>query len=242
MINGVARAFFEAKATRKVCIELPIEDRTQDDVNNDMVALLEMSLYGTRDAAMNWQEEVAKEMIKWGFTRGAYNPCVYHHREWGIKTLVHGEDFVSTGHWSEVKKFKMKLEKRFEIKTKVIGQGLDEAREASVLNRVIRVGEGGWQYEPDQRHADLIVEGMGMTDAKEVSTPGEDEKKWEEEEEKDKQLDTFEATKFRRVAARANYLAADRADIMYAVKEILQRDGRADDWWKKEAQKTGEIS
>jgi hypothetical protein len=118
-------------------------------------------------------------------------------------------------------KFKGALEKRFEIKTKVIGQGSDEVLEARVLNRVIRVGGEGWEYEPDQRHAELIVEGMGLTDAKEVSTPGEDEKKWEEEE-NDKKLESIEATKFRRVAARANYLAADRVDIMYAVKEICR--------------------
>ena len=40
MINDVARAFFEAKATRKVCIELPDEDKTPEDVGQ-----LQMSLY-----------------------------------------------------------------------------------------------------------------------------------------------------------------------------------------------------
>ena len=56
-----------------------------------------MSLYGTRDAVMNWQEAVAKEMLRWGFRRGKYNPCLYWHAESGLMTLVHGDDFVSTG-------------------------------------------------------------------------------------------------------------------------------------------------
>ena len=75
MFNDVARAFFEAPAVRQVCVELPDEDRNSSDRSLDKVGHLQMSLYGTRDAAMNWQEEVAKEMIRWGFRRGKYNPC-----------------------------------------------------------------------------------------------------------------------------------------------------------------------
>ena len=62
MINDVARAFFEAKAIRPVCVELPEESMTDEDRKRDNVGLLKMSLYGTRDAATNWQKEVAKEM------------------------------------------------------------------------------------------------------------------------------------------------------------------------------------
>ena len=60
MVNDVARAFFEAPATRNVCVEIPKEDKTEADVRHDKVGHLRMSLYGTRDAAMNWAEEVAK--------------------------------------------------------------------------------------------------------------------------------------------------------------------------------------
>ena len=121
MINDVARAFFEAKAMRTVCVELPEEGQTQEDRQQDMVGLLKMSLYGTRDAATNWQNEVAKQMAKWGFTRGRYNPCLYHHKELMIQTLVHGDDFVSVGNKDSMLKFKERLEERFEIKTKIVG-------------------------------------------------------------------------------------------------------------------------
>ena len=70
MINDVARAFFEAPAVRQVCVELRDEDLSSSDRNLDRVGHLNMSLYGTRDAAMNWQEEVAKEMKRWGLQRG----------------------------------------------------------------------------------------------------------------------------------------------------------------------------
>ena len=97
MVNDVSRAFFEAPAMRQVCVELPAEDLTNIDRQLDNVGHLQMSLYGTRDAAMNWQEEVAKEMSKWGFERGRYNPCLYWHDGWGLMTMVHGDDFMSVG-------------------------------------------------------------------------------------------------------------------------------------------------
>eukprot|EP00973_Karenia_brevis_P087955 12199118-Karenia_brevis.AAC.1 len=117
MINDVAQAFFEAKATRNICIELLEEDKTESDKKADRVGHLRMSLYGTRDAAINWQEEVAREMTQWGFRRGRYNPCLYHHPRLGLKTLVHGDDFVSVGSRRSMKEFKRMLESRFEIKT-----------------------------------------------------------------------------------------------------------------------------
>ena len=173
MIQDISRAFFEAKATRDLCVELPEEDR--DESAGDMVGHMQMSLYGTRDAAMNWQEEVARCMKSWGFRRGTYNPCLYFHNVWNVKTLVHGDDFVSVGSRDGLEKFAIILEKRFEVKKNLIGLGGGEEKKGCrVLNRVVRVSEQGWEYEPDQRHAELIIEELGLAEAKAVSTPGED--------------------------------------------------------------------
>ena len=60
MINDVSRAFFEAPAVRDICMEIPKEDMTEEDRRHDKVGHLRMRLNGTRDAAMNWQEEVAR--------------------------------------------------------------------------------------------------------------------------------------------------------------------------------------
>ena len=77
MVNDVARAFFEAPAVRNICVEVPKEDQGDLDSRHDRVGHLRMSLYGTRDAAMNWQKEVAREMQKLGFRRGRYNQRPY---------------------------------------------------------------------------------------------------------------------------------------------------------------------
>ena len=63
---------------------------------------------------------------------------------------------------------------------------------------------------------------MGLQSSKGVSTPAEEEKAWEEET-NNEELGSERATTFRRIAARANYLAADRPDIMYSVKEICRQ-------------------
>ena len=181
MINDVARAFFEAKATRQVCVELPTEGLTEEDKKRDVVGILNMSLYGTRDAATNWQKEVAKEMTTWGFERGKYNPCLYRHKGLDIITLIHGDDFVSVGTRESIHQFKENLASRFEIKTTIIGDAPNENSEGRVLGRVIRITDEGWEYEPDQRHAEMIVEAMGLQNSKSVSTPAEEEKAWEEE-------------------------------------------------------------
>merc|ERR1712086_1148632 len=231
MVNDVARAFFEAKAIRKLCVELPAE--CAEGCGGHNVGLLRQSLYGTRDAAMNWQEEVARGMRGWGFSRGQYNPCLYTHAERRVQVFLHGDDFASVGHRAALKAFLQELESRFEIKTSVIGTGVGEVREARVLNRIVRITELGWEYEPDQRHAEIIVEQLGLKDAKPVETPTEEEKKWEKEED-EKELDPDKQRHFRSIAARCNYIAADRPDLMFAVKCMCRQMAKPSfGAWKK---------
>ncbi len=102
MINDVARAFFEAPVKRDVCGEIPEEDLTEEDRRCGVVGKLKMSLYGTRDAAANFQEEVSRFISENGFLKGKYNPCTFLHPSKGLRTLVHGDDFVTVGKRSMV--------------------------------------------------------------------------------------------------------------------------------------------
>ena len=82
-------------------------------------------------------------MLKIGFRVGKYNPCTYYHPRLGIKTLVHGDDFVSVGGKEECQWLKGMLERRFEIKTEMVGSGEDEVKEERILNRLIRITADG---------------------------------------------------------------------------------------------------
>ena len=77
---------------------------------------------------------------------------------------------------------KERLSERFEIKTKLMGLRAGESREERILNRVIRVTDDGWEYEADQRHADLIIQETGASKLNALSHPGGDKTVIEEEE------------------------------------------------------------
>ena len=235
LIADVSRAFFEAPAKRDICVELPEEALSAGESVHDTVGKLLASLYGTRDASKNWQEEVAKCMASWGFITGKYNPCMFHHVARKILCLVHGDDFVCVGDEDQLKWMKVQLQARFEVKTKLVGSGggKEEVQEARILNRIIRCTDAGWEYEADQRHVDLIVKETGADGSSTLSHPGGDKKDIEKEEDSE-ELQGAEGTRFRAVAARANYLAADRPDIQYAVKEICRKMAKPvrGDWQK----------
>merc|ERR1712023_503305 len=90
-----------------------------------------------------------------------------------------------------------------------------------LLNRVLRCTPAGWEIEADQRHADLIIQELDLASAHGVITPGENEPR-RKEGENDEALDPAQTTRYRAITARANYLAADRPDLMYSVKELCR--------------------
>ena len=60
------------------------------------------------------------------------------------------------------------LEKRFEMKTMMVGHSNETGvvREGKILNRVVRATDAGWEYECDQRHVEIILEDLCLTEAK----------------------------------------------------------------------------
>ena len=102
--------------------------------------------------------------------------------------MVHGEDFITVGTRDQAKWLQTELEKRFKVKTSVVSNGKDEAREARTLNRIIRITEDGREYEGDQRHGEIIVRTLSLDESKEVGTPGEESKPWKSEEKEEEKL------------------------------------------------------
>jgi hypothetical protein len=95
-----------------VYIEIPPEDWEPGDEHR--CAKLNSSLYGTRDAARNWEEELTKFMILNGAVMGKSSSCVYDfptkfpqgdescrnkfpQGDKGIKVSIHGDDIVCAG-------------------------------------------------------------------------------------------------------------------------------------------------
>ena len=162
-----------------------------------------------------------------------------------------------------------KLKAKFEVKTDFLGPGAGHSQELRVLNRVLTWQDGNITYEPDQRHAELIIAAMNVSSS--VNTPGsredtinasapkvtdvhktpippkdpDNEHGYTQGNGKDESMlhqlnalatvyklgvndgktpmEQQDITKYRGLAARANYLALDRPDLQYAVKEIARR-------------------
>ena len=78
--------YLEVPAIRDIRVEIPKADLTPEDGRRDKVGHLTMGLNGIRDAAMHWQEEVAKELRKLWVQRGVYSLCLYYHKERNLRT------------------------------------------------------------------------------------------------------------------------------------------------------------
>ena len=65
-----------------------------------------------------------------------------------------------------------KVTDKFDIKSQMIGPRESDKNSAQVLGRVVTIGAEGVQYEADPRHAEIIIEALGLEEAKTLSTPG----------------------------------------------------------------------
>ena len=96
MAIDVKRAYFYVKARRAVFIEIPAEDREEGD--EQLVGKLNLSLYGTRDAAQNWTLEYTTYLESIGFTKGLPTPCNFKHKHKEIYVTVQGRFHNSCEH------------------------------------------------------------------------------------------------------------------------------------------------
>ena len=215
-IIDVKKAYFHSPALREIYVSLPPED-----AEPGMCGKLLKSMPGTRDAAQSWEMAYSNFLVKIGFERGRACPCAFYHSEKGLRIVIHGDDINALGHRQELDWFRTLLAANFEVKFRArLGPGAEDDKAVRVLNRVLTWTPDGLTYEADQRHADLIVQALGLEKAQPVCTPGIRNSDKVIEPGDEMTLNAADSTKYRAAVARANYLAADRSDIAYAVKEL----------------------
>ena len=66
-------------------------------------------------------------VVELGFQQGRSNLCVFHHEKRNVCTLVHGDDYASTGNLEELKWLQTLLENRFVMKKQVVGHSGKES-------------------------------------------------------------------------------------------------------------------
>ena len=156
------------------------------------------------------------------FIRGASTPCAFYRQQKELRVVVHGGDFTLLGWGHQLDWFLDKIGSEYEVKQIRIGPAPADGKAVRILNRVLQWTDHGLEWEADQRHSELIVRHCNLDErSKAVVTPGE--KREFEDRESSPDLTYEEAHRFRAIVARGNYLAQDRSDVQFAVKELPRR-------------------
>ena len=134
---------------------------------------------------------------------------------------VHGDDFTIAGPKRQIDWLKAQMESRYELKELArLGPGPNDDKEVKILNRIVRWTASGVEYEADPRQIERVVADLGLEGAKVIGTAGVKTDKAMLE--KDGPLGKDKWTLYRAIAARCNYIAADRPDIQFASKELCR--------------------
>ena len=91
-----------------------------------------------------------------------------------ICTIVHGDDYVSSGFDQDLLWLEEELSKAYEIKTQKLGLEKGRERQGKAFNRFVSRVDECWTIEADQRHAEFIVEQVGVEAARVAASPGVD--------------------------------------------------------------------
>ena len=226
MLVDIGKAHLYAPVEGEVYVDLPPE-KHQDG----KCAKLKYTLYGMRAAASNWEKEYSGTLEEIGFRVGRASTCTFWHPEWKVSIVVHGDDFVMAGSEEKLRKVESALRNKYPVKMRgLLGPDAKDDKEAEILNRKVFWTEGRIEFEADAKHVAQILQDMDMEDCNSGVLPGS--QKEGEGGDESETLGREDAWRYRSVVARANYLAQDRPDIRYSVKELCRKmsNPNADDW------------
>ena len=246
----VKRAHFYAKAKRAVFVQLPPEDPMSQDP--EACGELLYSMYGTRDAASNWEEEYSDFMTTIGFKKGVACPCHFYNEKMDVRILVHGDDFFCTGTENQLRELVKLVLNKYEAKYELIGPAKHLESSTKVIGRHVTFTREGLEIEVDQKYVIESLESYGLLDSNPVVSPaakgkveskeersqlllrrilgtrkdvklGEIGQPTEEEKvEKSPELVGESATRYKSIAAKLNFVSPDRPGILFATKECMR--------------------
>lgn len=155
-------------------------------------------------------------MTAMGFKRGTASGCLFWHEEQGLRCVVYGDDFTTTGTKRELDWFETELQRSYAITLRGrLGPGKKDVKEATLLNHVIRWVDGvGIEIEADPRQVERMVTQLGLEGANPVSCPGIKISKADLN--NDTVIVNERATIFQAVTAQSNYIFNNRPECQFA--------------------------
>ena len=137
MVIDVRRAHFYSPAWRKGFVELPEDPGT----DKSEVGRLLRSMYGCRDAGVNWEFAICQVMIAIGFVQGRASQCIYRHLEkQQLRVWAHGDDFVPLGYIVNVRWFCVKLQEFWVV----TNRGILRPLETTTVCKAFECRAGSW--------------------------------------------------------------------------------------------------
>ena len=176
------------------------------------VGLMKKSMYGTRDAASNWERDWQEHVRNWGFQLGLSSKNLCHHKENRVSGLTDGDDFVLTGPTKKLMEFERKMTSVYPTKAKIMSYETPKS---------IKTGESEELFIsmiPDT--LTLLVKDLGLEHGNSVQTPATPDVMEEEESEP---LSQVQHQQCRSQVARCLFLSQDRADVTFIVNELCQK-------------------
>ena len=146
---------------------------------------------------------------------------MFRHEHKQISTLIRGTILFSVGDFKELVWMRQEMEKRFLLKSKMIGERECLEKKIKVLNRVIRWSSRGISYEADVEHIPEMVTALNLEHCKPLTAPGS---KQEDNLDGESEMCPGAATQYRAATAKCKYLAVDRPDIQYATKKCSKKN------------------
>ena len=133
---------------------------------------------------------------------------------------MHGDDFVVEGEQSDLEWVRDELAAKYLLTVRgILGPEPCDQKSIFILVRAVEWRADELWWEADPRHVEKNLEVCGMTSGNPSALPGV---KVSEEEGDDQPLVGEELARYRFVAATANFIAQDRPDVKFAVKELCR--------------------
>ena len=216
MFLDAKKAHLNPRCEEDVYIELP-EEAGED---GGMCGKLRYWLYGFRKAASEWEKFYANQLEEGGFRRGSGCAVLFYHPERDLSMAVHGDDFVLCGYDEDLRWAADYIKGCFEVKVRaILGSGVKDDKEVTVLGRTVRWHPWGLEYEADDKHRRLLLERFGL-DGQSKALEHNGEADPGDVDGEDYELDAREATEFRAAVARLNFLGQDSPDLQFPAKEL----------------------
>ncbi|CAK0909172.1 unnamed protein product, partial [Prorocentrum cordatum] len=203
------------------------KERMLEGAKEGFVGPLKRAMHGARDAAHQCDKFSSGCIQTAGYRTGKSCPRIYIHSSEESVGWRHGDEMVMVfGGEGEVvdRAFKvLRIPMILKLRAR-LGFDSGDAKHISILSRLLTFevcdGKHVIRYEPDPRHAEILVLTFGLNrpSAKRVSTPGEKSGDYDD----DRELDSGFATTYRSGTMRLRYLDQDLPHLQFVANRVAR--------------------